>query len=105
MGISRRLLGAQEECEGIGRNQAGGHVSAGDRGWEGKGWRVTEPMGSRVPGSRSLGGPNWFFVLWGCCLEGVLSGGAVPQALPRGPRRLGEAGHGAGSRPPQVPGR
>ena len=66
----------------IWHNQAGGHVSAGDRGWEGKGWRVTEPMGSRVPGSRSLGGPNWFFVLWGCCLEGVLSGGAVPQALP-----------------------
>ena len=48
MGISRRLLGAQEEGVGIGRNQAGGHVSAGDRGWEGKGWRVTEPMGSRV---------------------------------------------------------
>lgn len=72
MGISRRPLGAQEECEGIGRNQAGGHVSAGDGGWEGEGWRVTEAMGSRVPGSRSLGGPNWFFVLWGCCLEGLL---------------------------------
>ena len=46
------------------------------------------------------GGPQLVLCAWG----GV-SGGAVPQALPRGPRRLGEAGHGAGSRPPQVPGR
>ena len=37
------------------------------------------------------------------CALGVLCGGAVPEALPRGPRRLGEAGHGAGSRPSWAP--
>ena len=90
-------------------------MSAGDRGWEGEGWRVTEAMGSRVPGSRSLAAPNWFFVLWGCCVEGLFQRlflvgpggwGRLVTGLvqgPRGPRRLGEAGHGAGSRPPQVP--
>ena len=63
-----------------GETQAGGHGSPGDRAWEGPGWRVTELMGSRVSGSRVPGGPQ--LVL---CAVGVLSGGAVPEALPRGP--------------------
>lgn len=92
MGKSRRPLGAQEECEGIGRNQAGGHVSAGD-GVEGDGGDGEQGAWLQVPGGPQL-------VL---CALGVLSGGAVAEALPRGPRRLGEAGHGTGSRPPQVP--
>ena len=83
-----------------GETQAGGPGSPGDRAREGPGWRVTEMMGSRVSGSGVPGGPQ--LVLRAV---GVLSGGAVPEALPRGPRRLGEAGHGPGSRPPRVPGR
>ena len=44
-------------------------------------------MGSRMPGSRAPGE-----LQLALCSFGVMSGGAVPEALPRGPWRLWEAG-------------
>lgn len=76
--MGRRPLGAQEEWEGIGGTQAGGHVGAGDRAWEGEG------AGGGV--SRCLAqvpeGPSWFFVLWVSIWRGCSRGSSswAPEA-------------------------